>query len=171
MNKFPLILSVAALASLPIFMSVNKNLHAQEPTEPPEEEPMEAEEPTEPPELPEAPENCVYLKEVSTRQIEIRKRARSGNQNTDFGVPSGNNFTYYIPQLLAENNAEYRIQVFFKFSDGSSASVFRKTLPMQRFERVSDQFSSPSEREPFQINFNIGTARNNAYRISVLGCE
>jgi len=165
MNKFSFVLSVAALASLPILISVNQNLHAQETADPPEEEPMEA------PELPEAPENCVYLKEVSTGQIEIRKRARSGNRNTDFGVPSGSNFTYYIPQLLAENNAEYRVQVFFKFSDGSSASVFRKTLPMQRFERVSDQFSSPSEREPFQINFNISTARNNAYRVSVLGCE
>ncbi|AFZ45032.1 hypothetical protein PCC7418_2902 [Halothece sp. PCC 7418] len=165
MTKFPLILSVAALTSLPIFMSVNKNLYAQEPTEPPEEELMEA------PELPEAPENCTYLQEVSTREIEIRKVVRTGNQNTDFVVPSGSNFTSYIPQLLAENNAEYRIRVFFKFSDGSSASVFQNTLAMERFERVADEFQSPSERQPFQINFNVNSARNNAYRVSVLGCE
>lgn len=165
MNKFPLMLSVAALASLPIFMSLNKNLQAQEPTDPSEEELMEA------PELPDPPENCVYLQEVSTREIEIRKKVRTGNQNTDFVVPSGSNFTYYIPQLLAENNAEYRIRIFFKFSDGSSASVFRNTLALQRFERVSDRFQSPSERQPFQINFNVNSARNNAYRISILGCE
>ena len=165
MNKFSFVLSIAALASLPILISVNQNLHAQEPADPPEEEPMEA------PELPEAPENCVYLKEVSTGEMEIRNRLGLGNRNTDFAVPSGSNFTYYIPQLLAENNAEYRIRIFFKFSDGSSASVFQNTLAMQRFERVSDRFQSPSERQPFQINFNISTARNNAYRVSVLGCE
>ena len=164
MNKFHLALLAVAVVSLPILTSVNNNLYAQEASEP-MEEPMEA------PELPEPPENCVYLKEVSTGEMEIRNRLGLGNRNTDFAVPSGSNFTYYIPQIVAENNAKYGVQVYFKYSDGSSASVFQKTLPLQRFVRVSDQFHSPSERQPYQINFNISSARNNAYRVSVLGCQ
>lgn len=164
MNKFHLVLCGTAIVSLPILLSVNNNLHARDFSQ------SQAES-TEIPELPAPPEDCVYLKEISTGETEVRKKVKLGNQNTDFAVPSGSNFTYYIPQVLGENNAKYGVKVFFKYSDGSSASVFQKTLPLKRFERVSDQFHSPSEKEPYQVNFNIGSARNNAYRVSILGCQ
>ncbi|BAU65309.1 hypothetical protein STA3757_26910 [Stanieria sp. NIES-3757] len=177
MSKFYLVLCVSAIASLPILMPFN-NLQAQapsqpsiEPTEAPELPSQPSIESTEAPELPSAPDNCVYLKEISTGEIEIRKQVKFGNQNTDFAVPAGKNFTYYIPQLLGENNAKYDVKVYFKYSDGSDASVFEKAFPLKRFERVSDQFESPSERQPYQINFNVNSARNNAYRVSVLGCQ
>ncbi len=165
MNKFRLVLCGAFIVSLPILMSVNNdNLHAQDSSQ-------SQAEPTEVPKLPAAPEDCVYLKEISTGETEIRKKVKLGNQNTDFAVPSESNFTYYIPQVLGENNAEYEVKVYFKYSDGSNASVFEKTLPLKRFKRVSDRFNSPSEKEPYQVNFNVGSARNNAYRVSVLGCQ
>ena len=163
MRNFHLILSGFAIVGLPIAMSVN-NLHAQTPSQP-------STEPTEAPALPPAPKGCVYLKEVSTGQTEIRKQVKFGDENTDFAVPTGTKFTYYIPQLLGENNAKYGVKLYFKYNDGSNAKVYDKTLSLKRFERVSDKFNSPTEKQPYQINFNVGSDRNNVYRISVLGCQ
>ena len=163
MSNFHLLLSGFVIVGLPVLMSVN-NLQAQDPSQP-------SAEPTEAPELPPAPENCVYLEEISTGETEIRKKVELGNENTDFAVPTGTVFTSYIPQLLAENNAKYGVKLYFKYNDGSNAKVFDKTYPIKRFEQVSDQFNSPSETQPYQINFNVSSDLNNAYRISVLGCQ
>lgn len=124
-----------------------------------------------PPPLPPLQKNCVYLKEVSTGKIEIRKLVRSGNENTDFAVPTGIRFTSYIAQLLPENNADYEANLYFKYNDGSNAKVFSKKIPAQRFRRYTGVFRSPNLRQPFQINFNISSNRNNAYQIAVMACR
>ncbi len=163
MSSFNFILCGFVIVGLPIAISVN-NLQAQTPSQ-------SSTEPAEAPALPPAPKGCVYLKEVSTGQTEIRKQVKFGDENTDFAVPTGTKFTYYIPQLLAENNAKYGVKLYFKYNDGSNAKVYDKTLSLKRFERVSDQFNSPTEKQPYQVNFNVGSARNNVYQISVLGCQ
>jgi hypothetical protein len=166
--NFHLFLTGLALVGLPVAIAAN-NLHAQAPTPPTPTQPSTTS--TEVPELPPAPKGCVYLKEISTGNTEIRKQVRLGDENTDFAVPTGTKFSSYMPQLLGENNAKYGIKLYFKYNDGSNAKVFDKSFPLQRFERVSAKFTSPSGKQPYQVNFRVSSARNNAYRISILGCQ
>ncbi|WP_084555007.1 hypothetical protein [[Phormidium ambiguum] IAM M-71] len=124
-----------------------------------------------PPPLPPLQRNCVFLKEVSTGQIQIRKVVRVGNENTDFAVPTGIRFTSYVAQFLPENNANYQANLFFKYNDGSNARVFSKTIAGKRFQREVGAFRSPTGRQPFQINFNVSSNRNNAYQVAVMACR
>lgn len=124
-----------------------------------------------PPPLPPLEKNCVFLKEVTSGQVQIRKIAMRGNQNTDFAVPTGVRFTSYIAQLLPENNANYGIDMYFKYNDSSSAKVFSKTISAQRFKRVAGAFRSPTARQPYQINFSVATDENNAYQVAVMACK
>lgn len=124
-----------------------------------------------PPPLPTLQKNCVFLKEVTTGKVEIRKIATKGNQNTDFAVPTGVRFTSYIAQLLPENNADYGIDMYFKYNDGSNAKVYSKTNAAQRYKRIAGPFRSPTAKQPYQINFSVATPVNNAYRVAVMACK
>lgn len=123
------------------------------------------------PPLPALQKNCVFLKEVSTGQIQIRKVVRVGNENTDFAVPTGIRFRSYIAQFLPENNASYQANLFFKYNDGTNSRVFSKTIAGKRFQREVGAFRSPTARQPFQINFNVSSNRNNAYQVAVMACR
>ncbi|MBE9226066.1 hypothetical protein IQ264_11585 [Phormidium sp. LEGE 05292] len=148
---------VAAGVSAAFFTAIS---HAQTPAAP-----------ATPPPLPPLQKSCVFLKEVTTGQPQVRKVVRVGNENTDFAVPTGVRFKSYVAMLLPENTANYDARLFFKYNDGSSAEVFRKTIAAQRFQRYSGNFRSPSGRQPFQINFNVSSARNNAYHVAVMACQ
>ncbi len=124
-----------------------------------------------PPPLPPVQKNCVFLKEITTGKIEVRKIAEAGNQNTDFAVPTSVRFTSYVAQLLPENNADYGIDMYFKYNDGSSAKVFSKTASAQRYKRIAGPFRSPTAKQPYQINFSVATGANNAYRVAVMACK
>ncbi len=124
-----------------------------------------------PPPLPPLQKNCVFLKEVTTGNVEIRKIATKGNQNTDFAVPTGVRFTSYVAQLLPENNADYGIDMYFKYNDGSNAKVYSKTTTAQRYKRLAGPFRSPTAKQPYQINFSVATPVNNAYRVAVMACK
>ncbi|HIK17378.1 MAG TPA: hypothetical protein IGS53_19085 [Leptolyngbyaceae cyanobacterium M33_DOE_097] len=153
MKRISFLLSMATAMSLSVFVNpAPGNSQALEP-------------------LPATPKNCIYFREVTSGQIQVRKRSQRGNENTDFAVPTGVRFTYYIAQLVPENNATYDAELFFKYNDGSNSRVFNKSIAGRRFVRQSATFRSPSMRQPFQINFRISTARNNAYQISLLGCK
>ena len=124
-----------------------------------------------PPPLPPLGKNCVFLKEVTSGQAQVRKIATKGNQNTDFAVPTGVRFTSYVAQLLPENDASYGIEMYFKYNDGSSAKVYNKTISAQRFNRITGSFRSPTARQPYQINFSVSTSPNNAYQVAVMACK
>lgn len=120
--------------------------------------------------------NCVYLREVSTGQRQVRKKSDIGgvgrdNRNTDFAIPPRSRFRYYIARLTPENNANYNVTVNLKYPDRTSSQVLKREGPLNRFYLVSQSFRTPTDRQPYQVNTNITTARNNAYSISILGCR
>ncbi|HIK17956.1 MAG TPA: hypothetical protein IGS53_22075 [Leptolyngbyaceae cyanobacterium M33_DOE_097] len=121
--------------------------------------------------LPPAPKGCVYLKEVSTGETQIRKLAELGNENTDFAVPTSFRFSSYTAQFVPENDANYVGELYFKYNDGSNAKVYGKNYSATRFKRVSGTFRPPTVKQPYQVNFRVDTARNNTYQIAVLACQ
>lgn len=121
-------------------------------------------------------DNCEYFREVTTDKTHIRKQIQAtlilrDNWNTDFAVPGATNFDFYVGNMTPENTAVYDVTVNLKYSDGSSESAYSRNVPMQKGETYSLTFQSSTRKQPFQINARIGGSNNNAYTISVLGCQ
>jgi hypothetical protein len=93
------------------------------------------------------------------------------NFNADFAVPTGIKFTSYKAVMLPENDANYDVAINLKFADMSTSTVFSKKVPMTRGQSYSLPFQSATGRQPYQVNFNISGANNNAYTISIMACK
>ncbi|NEQ44267.1 MAG: hypothetical protein F6K00_12210 [Leptolyngbya sp. SIOISBB] len=73
--------------------------------------------------------NCVNLQEVTTGRTQIRKQIKigflgPGNIHTDFSVPSNNSLNYFEVSFVPENDANYDVDVNFRYADGAQATVF-----------------------------------------------
>lgn len=122
-----------------------------------------------------AAERCIPLKEVTTGQSVINKQIKvalfgNNNFNTDFAVPAGTNFQFFKVKFVPENDATYAVEVNFKYSNTSSATVFNQKGLVEREKLYERKFISPTNDIPYQVNTNIGGDNNNAYTISVAGC-
>lgn len=118
---------------------------------------------------------CIPLREVTTDKTEIRKQVqvtllRRDNWNTDFGVPGGKNFSFFVGNMTPENTANYDVTINLLFANGATESAFSRNVPMQKGETYSLTFQSSTGQQPFRINARIGGANNNAYTISVAAC-
>ena len=120
--------------------------------------------------------SCTPLQEVSTGQTSIRKLIdidlfNSGNVDTDFAVPSGANFAYYNVTFTPENNATYDVAIYFKYSDGTSSSVFNADKALEANRTYTRNFITPTGEDPFQVNTRISGQNRTAYTIEVSGCQ
>jgi hypothetical protein len=120
--------------------------------------------------------NCEAFKEVTTDQTEIRKKIHTGiiskdNWNTDFAIPTGKKYDFFVANMRPENDDDYEVSIYLKYPDGSNSSVYNRNVPLERNETYSLTFQTPTEKQPYQVNFRVGGSNNNAYTISILGCE
>jgi len=123
--------------------------------------------------FPKAPQNCVYLREVTTGRPSIRKviASNNSNANTDFIVPPGTSFTSYNGKFIPENNSNYRVEVNLKYADNTTSRVINRQVQARRFYLYQQPFRTPTAGQPFQINARITGDRNTAYQIAVLACR
>lgn len=121
--------------------------------------------------FPATPSNCRALHEISTGDTVLRKTIKFGDQNTDFAVPTGKSFRYYIARMIPENNAKYTVAVNLKYNTGNHATVFSKTAYFNRLQLYKLKVQSPVAKQPYQVNFDINGPVNNVYDISVLACN
>ncbi|NJL45972.1 MAG: hypothetical protein HC922_10215 [Leptolyngbyaceae cyanobacterium SM2_3_12] len=118
---------------------------------------------------------CVALQEVTTGQTEIRKRIENrviaqGNWNTDFLVPSDQDFSYFVAIITPENDAAYELIANLRFSDGSSEQALSGRADLTMGETYSIPFQSPTFRQPAVVNTRVGGTNGNFYTISVAAC-
>ncbi len=121
-------------------------------------------------------DSCVALQEVTTGKTEIRKRIENrlitqGNWNTDFLVPSGQEFSYFVAILTPEHNAPFHMTPALRFSNGSTESLFRLQSTLTSGETYSVPFQSPTGRQPAVVNMRVGGVNGNFYTIGVAGCQ
>lgn len=119
---------------------------------------------------------CTDLLEVTTGQAQIRKQIRlsflgPGNIHVDFAVPPTGSIDYYEVQFTPENDATYRVEVNFRYPDGSQANVFSASGAVVRNQVYSRRFVSPTGERPFLINTSISGDNNTAYTVSARGCQ
>ncbi|MGK7926251.1 MAG: hypothetical protein AB4290_13580 [Spirulina sp.] len=118
---------------------------------------------------------CEFFKEVSTGQTQIRKKIQvtlltRNNWNTDFAVPTGTPFDFYVAIMTPENDANYQVSIHLKYPQNRSDTVYDRSYPMERGRTYTLPFQSPTGEQPYQVNFRVGGANNNAYNIAVVGC-
>jgi hypothetical protein len=121
-------------------------------------------------------QSCVKFREVSTGQTSIQKtisiNALGRNDwNTDFAVPMGTTFSYFIARVYPQNSANYQVAINLKYNNNASSQVFNQNVPMQRFQLYSKTFRTPTAKQPYQVNMNVGGDVNNVYSVAVLGCR
>ncbi|MGA7952177.1 MAG: hypothetical protein WCA07_01535 [Gloeobacterales cyanobacterium] len=120
---------------------------------------------------PKIPRGCTALKEVSTGSTVIRKQVRMGDQNVDFAVPPGRRFKSYRAEMRPENDANYSVEINLKYSDNTSAKVYTRNISMTRMKQYKLAFKTPIAKQPYQVNLNVSSKRNNAYSVAVQACR
>ncbi len=73
--------------------------------------------------------------------------------------------------VYPQNNANYQVTVNLKYNDNTAAEVYRRSIPMQQYELYSKTFRSPTAKQPYQVNVNVGSDPNNVYSVAVLACQ
>ena len=123
--------------------------------------------------FPAAGPGCQYLREVTTRQTQIRKviARNNSNANTDFVVPTGVAFTSYLGMMIPENNERYTAEVNLKYADNTSSTVAKRDVQARRFYLYQLPFRTPTNTQPFQVNARITGNGNTAYRIAIQACR
>jgi hypothetical protein len=119
---------------------------------------------------------CEAFKEITTDKTEIRKQIRNrviakDNWNTDFAVPTAKKYDFFVGNMMPENDDEYEVSIYLKYPDGTNSMVYDRNVKLERGETYSLTFKTPTEKQPYQINVRVGGSNNNAYTISILGCE
>lgn len=121
-------------------------------------------------------DSCVLLEELTTGNTEIRKRIENriilqGNWSTDFIVPSGQEFSYFVAILSPEHNAPYELIVNFKHRDEPTIEqVYSNRADLEEGETYAVPLQSSTSRQPFQVNTRVGGTNGDVYTISVAAC-
>jgi hypothetical protein len=120
-------------------------------------------------------DSCVALQEVTTGQTEIRKRIENrvitrGNWNTDFLVPAGQEFSFFVALITPEHSAPFQFNPNIRFSDGSRESLFTIRADLTRNETYSIPFQPSGNRQAAIVNARVGGVNGNFYTISIVGC-
>lgn len=121
-------------------------------------------------------DKCDAFKEVTTGKTEIRKSIQNSliirdNWNTDFAIPTGKKFDFFVGTMLPENTGTYDVSIRLKYPDNTSDTVYSKNVPMEKGESYSLTFRTPTSKQPYQVNTLIGGSNNNTYTVSIIGCQ
>jgi hypothetical protein len=126
-------------------------------------------------------ETCTALKIIGAEGVKVKKTVSpistlvtNNNWNTDFAVPGGRSFNRYVATIVPENNANYDVKLNLKYSDKSSAEVYKQDNAAVKVGVPLNMVGAPrAQSEPYQVNVFVGgiSAIGNTYTVSVAGCN
>ena len=100
------------------------------------------------------------------------------NWNTDFFVTKPyTSYKFFFTANSSDANAQYPVEGYMKFSDGSSLQLFNTLMnPPMGTGKMFGPFPAVPGKQTSQINFKVGASNDPAalgfsYRISVQGCR
>lgn len=124
--------------------------------------------------------SCTPLKVVGGEGTQVKKTVSvpgllvsRNNYNTDFEVTGGSLFQRFIVYVVPEDNANYNIAVFLKYSDGTKDQPYRNTSVKLKKGQPIKIFATPRlDNQPYQVNVKVGSLQStgNTYTLSVAGC-
>jgi len=99
------------------------------------------------------------------------------NWNTDFIVDQPyNQYKFFFTANSSDANAQYPVEAFMKFTDGSNLELVNTTMnPPIGTGRMFGPFQSVPGKQAAQMNFKVGASSDPgalgfSYRVSVQGC-
>ena len=100
------------------------------------------------------------------------------NWNTDFFITQPyTSFKFFFTANSSDPNAQYPVEGYMKFSDGSNLQMFNTLMnPPMGTGKMFGPFASVPGKQATQMNFKVGASNDPAalgfsYRISVQGCR
>ena len=100
------------------------------------------------------------------------------NWNTDFFVTKPyTSYKFFFTANSSDANAQYPVEGYMKFSDGSSLQLFNTLMnPPMGTGKMFGPFPAVPGKQTSQINFKVGASNDPAalgfsYRISAQGCR
>jgi hypothetical protein len=97
----------------------------------------------------------------------------STNWNTDFVVPEGTGFRTFRATLTPQDDGEYDIRMFLKYSDGTADMTYEvRDLKLTAGVPLNIGGSPRVEQVPYQVNLFVGSfsSRGKQYTLTVSGC-
>ena len=130
---------------------------------------------------PASAQTCQSLEDVGSGETEVTKTVSTfgvlfvrSNWHTDFAVPGGTNFRYFVATILPIDGDNYDIDVNLKYSDDTIDQAYTvRSSALTEGQPLRVRASSRSGDDPFQINVRVGgsQAEGSAYTVSVVGCR
>lgn len=133
--------------------------------------------------LPATAQSCVPLRVVQGNgETLVKKRISqpgafpltNSNWNTDFAVPTGTRFTYYVATVTPENAAPYNVAVNLKYNNNTSSEVYKQDgINLRRNVPYQFRAATPAgvSRQPYQVNLTVSGTYGNTYRARVSACQ
>lgn len=126
-------------------------------------------------------QTCRALEDVGGGGVEVTKTVSTfgvlfirSNWHTDFAVPGGGNFQYFVATILPQEGTTYDIDMNLKYSDDTTDEVFTtRNMVLTEGEPFRIRADSRRGDNPFRINVRVGgtQAEGNTYTVSVSACR
>jgi hypothetical protein len=131
-------------------------------------------------------ESCQFLQPIGgngatpivSKSVGRGKLIGKTNWNTDFIVDQPyRNYKFFFTANSSDPNAQYPVQGYMKFSDGSNLEVINTQMnPPIGTGKMFGPFAAVPGKQASQMNFKVGAsddpnALGFSYRISVQGCR
>ncbi len=127
---------------------------------------------------------CTFLQPIGgtgspivVKQVGRGKLLGNTNWNTDFIVNQPySSYKFFFTANSSDPSAQYPVEGFMKFTDGSSLQVINETMsPPIGTGRMFGPFPAVAGKQAGQMNFKVGASNDPgalgfSYRISVQGC-
>jgi len=136
--------------------------------------------------LPAQAETCAFLQPIGgggtspivSKSVGRGKLIGKTNWNTDFIVDQPYaNYKFFFTANSSDANAQYPVEGFMKFSDGSALQVINTSMnPPIGTGKMFGPFAAVPGKQATQMNFKVGASSDPgalgfSYRISVQGCR
>lgn len=130
-------------------------------------------------------QTCTFLQPIGgngvtpivSKSVGRGKLIGKTNWNTDFIVDKPySSYKFFFTANSADPNAQYPVEGFMKFGDGSSLQVINALMnPPIGTGRMFGPFAAVAGKQASQMNFKVGASNDPgalgfSYRISVQGC-
>ena len=131
-------------------------------------------------------ESCRFLQPIGgngatpivSKSVGRGKLIGKTNWNTDFIVDQPyRNYKFFFTANSSDPNAQYPVQGYMKFSDGSNLEVINTQMnPPIGTGKMFGPFAAVPGKQASQMNFKVGASNDPgalgfSYRISVQGCN
>jgi hypothetical protein len=127
-------------------------------------------------------QTCTPLRVVGGKGIEVTKRVSTpgaliikDNWNTDFSVPSNNQFRRYVAILKSKSDKEanFGVLMFLKYNNGTTDRTFDENIELLPGKTQEISASPRLNEQPYQVNINVGGIESVgfSYTLSVVACK